>query len=137
MNTGKHRLAVQDMNEYEKLIATGLNANFYYIREQSEVASRQYQQALNDIIKATQLAPEDPVYYAEKSSLETRVGMYDEAIISARECIRLAPNDSDGYLLLGVALCQKGNKKDGLPQLQKAKELGNEQADALIAKYSK
>lgn len=137
MNTGKHRLAVQDMNEYEKLIATGLNANFYYIREQSEVSCRQYQQALNDITKATQLAPEDPVYYAEKSSLETRVGMYDEAIISARECIRLAPNDSEGYLLLGVALCQKGNKKDGLPQLQKAKELGNEQADALIAKYSK
>ncbi len=137
VNTDKHRLAVQDMNEYEKLIATGLNANFYYIREQSEVASRQYQQALNDITKATQLAPDDPAYFAEKSSLETRVGMYDEAIISARECIRLAPNDSDGYLLLGVALCQKGNKKDGLPQLQKAKELGNEQADALIAKYSK
>ena len=62
--------------------------------------------------------------------------MYDEAITSARECIRLAPQDSDGYLFLGLALCQKGDKAQGLPQLQKAKELGNNQADALIARYS-
>lgn len=137
MNAGKHRPAIQDMNEYEKLIATGLSPEFYYIREQAEIDARQFQQALDDITKATQLAPNSPVYFAEKSSLETRVGMYDEAILSARECIRLAPNDSDGYLLLGVALCQKGNKNEGLPHLQKAKEMGNDQADALIAKYNK
>lgn len=135
MSVGKNRLAVQDMNEYEKLIATGLNANFYYIREQAEIGGRQFQQALDDITKATQLEPNNPIYFAEKSSLETRVGMYDEAIASAQECIRLAPNDSDGYLFLGLAQCQKGNKKEGLAQLQKAKELGNEQADALIARY--
>lgn len=135
MNAGKHRLAVQDMNEYEQLIATGLNAQFYFIREQAEVAGKQFQQALDDITKATQLAPEDPDYFAEKASLETRVGLYDEAAASARECIRLAPQGSDGYLLLGVALCQKGDKKNGLPQIQKAKELGNGQADALLERY--
>ena len=135
MNAGKHRLAVQDMNEYEKLIATGLSAEFYYIREQAELSGKQFQQALNDITKATQLAPADPDYFAEKASVETRVGMYDEAIASARECIRLAPDSPNGYLLLGVALCQKGNKTEGLPQLQKAKELGSSQADALINKF--
>jgi len=135
MNAGKHRLAVQDMNEYEQLIATGLNAQFYFIREQAEVAGKQFQQALDDITKATQLAPEDPDYFAEKASLETRVGLYDEAAASARECIRLAPQGSDGYLLLGVALCQKGDKKNGLPQIQKAKELGNGQADSLLERY--
>lgn len=135
MSAGKYRPAVQDMNEYEKLIATGLNAEFYYIREQAELGGRQFQQALNDITKATQLAPDDPMYFAEKASLEIRVGMYDEAIKSAKESIRLAPNESDGYLFLGLALCQKGNKTEGLPQLQKAKELGNDQAEALIARY--
>ena len=135
MSAGKHRLAVQDMNEYEKLIATGLNAQFYYIREQAELSGRQFQQALNDITKATQLAPDDPDYFAEKASVETRVGMYDAAIASARECIRLSPDAPVGYLLLGVALCQNGNKTEGLPQLQKAKDLGSEQADALITKY--
>lgn len=134
-STGKYRLAVQDLNEYEKLIATGLNANFYYIREQAEMGGRQFQQALDDITKATQLEPENPMYFAEKSSVEARVGMYDAAATSARESIRLAPNDSDGYLFLGLALCQKGNKKDGLEQLQKAKDMGNSQADALIARY--
>ena len=63
------------------------------------------------------------------------MGLYDEAAASARECIRLAPQGSDGYLLLGVALCQKGDKKNGLPQIQKAKELGNGQADALLERY--
>ena len=135
MSTGKNRLAVQDMNEYERLVPTGLNAQFYYIREQAELGGRQFQQALNDITKATQLAPDDPDYFGEKASLENRVGMYDEAAASARECIRLAPTNSDGYLLLGVALCQKGDKTNGLLQLQKAKELGNNQADALIERY--
>jgi len=135
MNAGKHRLAVQDMNEYEKLIPTGLNARFYYIREQAEIGGRQFQQALNDITKATQLEPDDPDYFGEKASLENRVGLYDEAAASARECIRLAPTNSDGYLLLGVALCQKGDKKNGLLQLQKAKELGSKQADALMERY--
>lgn len=136
MAAGKYRPAVQDMNEYEKLFPSGLNAEFYYVREQAELGGRQFQQALDDIVKATQLAPNEPVYFAEKASIETRVGMYDEAIASARECIRLAPQDSDGYLFLGLALCQKGDKAQGLPQLQKAKELGNSQADALIARYS-
>ena len=111
MNVGKHRLAVLDMNEYENLNPTGLSANFYYIREQAELGGRQFQQALNDITKATELEPNDLIYHAEKSSLESRVGMYDDAIRSARECIRLAPNESDGYLLLGLALCQKATKQ--------------------------
>ena len=136
MNAGKYRLAVQDMNEYEKLMsASGLTADFYYIREQAEMGGRQFQQALDDIHRATQLAPGEAVYFAEQASVESRVGMYDDAILSARECIRLAPDYSDGYLLLGVALCQKGQKAEGLPQLQKARELGNAQADALIQKF--
>ena len=36
---------------------------------------------------------------------------------------------------LGVAQCLKGNKKEGIQNLQKAKEMGNLQADNLIEKY--
>ena len=72
----------------------------------------------------------------ERMSPNGKVGAWcDAAAESARECIRLAPEGSDGYLLLGVALCQKGDKKNGLPQLLKAKELGNGQADALLERY--
>ena len=66
-----------------------------------------------------------------------RVGLYDEAIETATECIRVAPDHSDGYLFLGLAQCLKGEKEEGLKQLKKARELGDPQADGLIEKYSK
>ena len=134
---GKHRLAVTDYNEYEKLMPGQLTADFYYLREQAEYAGHLYQQAIDDIRKATDMAPQEPLYHSEKASVELRVGMTDDAIASAREAIRLAPEEPDGHLLLGLGLCVKGQKKEGLESLQKAKELGHEQAQSLIEKYSK
>jgi hypothetical protein len=61
--------------------------------------------------------------------------MYDEAIATAQECIGLDANNSDGYLFLGLAQCLKGQKADGISNLQKAKELGDPQAEGLIEKY--
>ena len=65
-----------------------------------------------------------------------RVGLYDEAIATATECVKIAPDHSDGYLFLGIAQCQKGLKAEGLKNLQKARELGDSQADTFIEKYS-
>ena len=118
-------------------MAANVNANFYYLRHQAELTGRMYQLALNDINRAIQMQPDNDLYYAEKASLEIRVGYYDDAIKTAQECIRLAPQQSDGYLFLGVAQCVKGMKEDGLKNLKKAQELGEEQAAALIEKYSK
>ena len=134
---GKYRPAVNDYNEYEKLMSGQLTAEFYYIREQAEYAGHLYQQAIDDIKKAAEMAPQESLYQAEKASVEVRLGMTDDAINSAREAIRLSPNDSNGHLLLGLALCVKGQKQEGLKSLQKAKELGHEQAQSLIEKYSK
>ena len=134
---GKYRPAVSDFNEYEKLMPGQLTADFYYLREQSEFAGHLYQQAIDDIIKATDMAPQEPVYQAEKANIELRVGKIDDAIISAREAVRLAPDQADGHLLLGIGLCAKGQKQEGLASLQKAKGLGHEQAQSLIDKYSK
>jgi tetratricopeptide (TPR) repeat protein len=134
---GKHRQAVSDFNEYEKLMTGQLTAEFYYLREQSEFAGHLYQQAIDDIRKAADMAPQESVYQSEKANVELRVGMTDEAIASAREAVRLAPNEADGHLLLGIGLCVNGQKKEGLESLQKAKELGHEQAQSLIDKYSK
>ena len=114
-----------------------LTAEFYYLREQSEFAGHLFQQAIDDIRKAVDMAPQEPVYHAEKANVELRVGMTDDAIASAREAIRLDPEQVDGHLLLGLGLCLKGQKKEGLENLQKAKELGHEQAQSLIDKYSK
>lgn len=137
LNAGRFRDAVNDMNDYETLMPSGLTDRFYYIRFQAEVGGRLFQQALNDIDRAVNLRPDYDLYYAEKASLQVRVGLYDDAIVTSKECIRQAPDYSDGYLFLGLAQCAKGQKAEGISNLKKAKELGDEQADALIEKYSK
>lgn len=77
------------------------------------------------------------MYLAEKASLQVRVGQYAEAEATAKECIRLAPDQSDGYLFLGLSQCLQGQKTEGVKNLQRAGELGDPQAAALIEKYSK
>ena len=135
LNAGKYRDAINDMNDYEDLMKATIDDNFYYVRHQTEIKGRLYQQALNDINRAMQMNPQEILYYAEKASLEVRVGMYDQAIATAQECIQIDPNNSDGYLFLGLAQCLKGQKTEGIANLQKARELGDEQAEGLIEKY--
>ena len=135
LNAGKYRDAINDMNDYEDLMKATIDDNFYYVRHQAEIKGRLYQQALNDINRAMQMNPQEILYYAEKASLEVRVGMYDQAIATAQECLQIDPNNSDGYLFLGLAQCLKGQKAEGIANLQKARELGDEQAEGLIEKY--
>lgn len=59
--------------------------------------------------------PKETLYYAEKASLEIRVGLYDNAIATAKESLSVDANDSDGYLFLGVPVPEgqqeRGNTK--------------------------
>jgi len=137
INASRFRDAVADLNEYETLMPTGLNDRFYYMRHQADMGGRLFQQALNDIDKAITLNPNYALYYAEKASLQVRVGRYDDAIETATACTKLDADYSDGFLFLGLAQCLKGNKADGVANLKRAKELGDNQADELIEKYAK
>ena len=134
---GQYRLAVNDYNEYENLMISQINSEFYYIRSQVEVKGRLFQQALNDLDKAIDKDPSILLYRSEKASLQIRVRLIDDAIDTASECIRLFPDSSDGYLFLGLAQCLKGDKALGVVNLLKAKDLGDTQADTLIEKYGK
>ena len=134
---GQYRLAVNDFNEYENLMISQINSEFYYIRSQVEVKGRLFQQALNDLDKAIDKDPSVLLYRSEKASLQIRVKLIDEAIETASECIRLFPDSSDGYLFLGLAQCLNNNKVQGVGNLLKAKDLGDAQADVLIEKYGK
>lgn len=136
-SVGKYRPAVNDYNDYAELMGTQLGAGFYYQRELAEMGGHLFQQALNDIDKAIELEPTEPTYYGEKASLQVRVSMHKEAIETAQQLIRLSPELSDGYLFLGLAQCLTNQKAEGAKNLQKAKEMGNEQAQSLIDKYAK
>ncbi len=132
---GEYRKAVQDYNQYDSLMTGRIGADFYYQREQCEVKGKLFQQALQDIDKAATMAPREPLYLAEKASLQLRVNMKQEALATAQQAIDLDPEYDEAYLLKGLALIQTGKKKEGLAAFDKAKELGNEQAASLIEKY--
>lgn len=136
-NFGHYRQAVADLNEYEKLMVASVTDQFYFLRYQASLNGRQYQQALNDIDRAITMSPRNDLYYSEKASLQVRVGLYDDAMETARQCIDIAPDHSDGYLFLGLAQCLKGQKAEGVKNLEKAYELGDKQATELIDKYGK
>ena len=126
---GEFRKAVTDYYRYEILCDGKMNAQFYYIREQTELKAKMYQQALSDIHKAIMLAPEEPSYYAEAGALELKVKMYEEAEVMGRKCIEIAPEYADGYLILGLALKYQGKTEESEKALQQAKALGSNQTD--------
>lgn len=132
---GQYRKAVNDYNQYDSLAIGVKSASFYYQREQCEVKGHMYQQALNDIARAIYMSSGDPKLVAEMASLQIRLNLTEDAIRTTEALIKGVPDYDEGYLLHGMALIKAERKKEGLEALQKAKELGNEQAGELIEKY--
>lgn len=132
---GNYRKAMLDYYTYEYFNQGRLGADFYYLREQSEMRGKLYQQALQDIIIALRINPEEATYHAELANICLRIGKPENAIEPAQEAIKLSPDFADAYLVLGIAQCQTDKKAEGRKNLEKAKELGSTQADLFIAKY--
>ena len=131
---GKNKEAVLGLNDYERLAGGNLNANFYYNREQLEIKSRMYPQALSDIEKAMALAPKEPLYFAEAAALNYRIGQLDDAIEYAKKAVAINENFPDPYRIIGVCYNQKGNKAEAKKYLQKAIDLGDTLASGIIDK---
>lgn len=132
---GEFRKAVQDYYTYEYFNQGRLGAAFYYMREQCEVKARMWQQALQDILIASRLDPKEALYPTEAGSLLLRLNKIDAAISAAQQAIQLDASLPDAYLILGIAQCESKQKEEGLKNIQKAKELGNMQADTFLQKY--
>jgi len=132
---GEYRKAVQDYYTYEYFNQGRLGAAFYYMREQCEVKGRMWQQALQDILIASQLDPKEALYPTEAGSLLLRLNKVDAAISAAQQAIQLDGSQPDAHLILGIAQCESKQKEEGLKNIQKAKELGNTQADTFLQKY--
>ena len=133
----KFRQAVADFNKFATINNDNLSASFYYDRSQLEVQGRMYQQALNDIDKAVEMAPNEPLYHVEKSAIHLRVNQLDECIAAAQKCISLNAEYADAYRILGYAQIQKGDKTAARRNLEKAKELGDEAAQEIMDTYLK
>lgn len=133
---GDYRKAMIEYNSYEKLmVGNRLPADFYYNRFACEREARVYQQALDDITKVIEMRPRDPMYLCERASLQLRLNRTDECISDANKALILDSRNADAYALLGAAQCIQGKKHEGILNLEEAKSLGYENADALIKKY--
>lgn len=132
---GDYRLAMKDYYTYEYFYRGQLGPEFYYMREQCEAKGKLWKQALQDILIASRLDPKEPIYCAEAGSLLLRVNKLDAAIDAAKQAIKLKPDFAEAYLILGSAQCQNKQKEEGIKNIQKAKELGNQQADSFLEKF--
>ncbi|WP_279113987.1 hypothetical protein [Hoylesella timonensis] len=132
---GDYKKAIMDYNRYDTLMLGRANHEFYYTRFNCNVKLRRYQQALNDIAHAAVLNRQEPTYLAEMASLQLKVNYIDDALKTAELCIGIAPNYPDIYLIKGLALIQKKQKKLGIEAFEKAKQLGDKRAQDYINKY--
>lgn len=133
----QYREAVIDYNNFYDATMGQVSAEFYLIREQAEMQCRMYQQAINDINKAVELEPKNTELWIEKGGVHLRVNQPEEAMKALRTALALDPDNAPAYRMLGYCQVQQKNTKEGIANLQKAKELGDTVADELLKKYGK
>ena len=137
MNAGQPRNAVLDYDAYHTAVKGEVNDVFYYYREQAALKARQFQRALDDIVKAIEMNPTDLTYQAEHAVVNLRVGRYEEAIQILDNILKADPKYAEAYRLLGLCQIQLKKTDEACGNFKKAKELGDPNVDELITKYCK
>ena len=135
MTNGQAREAVQDYNEYYTLMAGQVSAAFHYYRAIAALNGRMNQLAVVDLSRAVELEPDNADYLIEQASICARFNLWDEAIKAARRVTELLPDYADAHRILGLCLGQQGKKAEAREALQRAHQLGDPQAEALIKRY--
>lgn len=130
---GRNREAVLDYNTYEELVgAYSMSAKFYYLREQVEIKAKMYEQALADINRARQLAPDDSDLVLENASLLLRIGNYKTALPLLTDLEKQYQESADIQRLLGICYMRLEQKDNARKHLTIAKELGDTVAAQLL-----
>ena len=137
MNAGQPRNAMLDYDAYHTAVKGEVNDVFYYYREQAALKARQFQRALDDIVKAIEMNPTDLTYQAEHAVVNLRVGRYEEAIQILNNILKADPKYVEAYRLLGLCQIQLKKTDEACGNFKKAKELGDPNVDELITKYCK
>lgn len=136
VKTGQYRAAVLDYNEYEKIIGPkNLTDRFYFLREQAELQSHMYQQALDDIRSAMRIRPDNVYYQIEEALILLQVGHYEEAIAASERILKTLPENPDCYKIMGIAFGELKQKDKAVAFLTKALELGDDTVEFFLKKY--
>ena len=92
-----------------------------------------FQQAMDDIDRAIRIDPDEPLYHAERAVVLYRIGEPAEAAKAAQRSVELDPDYAEGYRLMGLCQISAKQREEGLANLRKAAQMGDEAAKELLA----
>ena len=132
MQYGQYSATIKDYDQLYRVLVGKVSDAFYYYREQAKFRLGDLEGALNDIETAIALNKQNPLYYAEESSVYLRMQDLVKAQASAEKSLALDSEFAASHRLLGVCLLRQEKKKEACGAFQRAKELGDPIADRLI-----
>lgn len=137
MDSKMYRQALKDYNSYYDSRSGDVNDVFYYYREQAALQAHQFQISLDDIQAAIDKNPDELLYRVEQAAINLRVGRTDTAITQLKKVIGMNAKYAEAYRILGLCYIQQKNNTEACTNFNKAKELGDPNAQTMIDKYCK
>ena len=97
-------------------------ADLHYQMALSLVKRCQYPQALAELQKAIELKKDDPLLYHSLALMYFQFEKYDKTVQYLQKTLKLDPTFTDARLHLGRSLVEMGQWKQGMAELDKAKQ---------------
>ena len=106
-------------------VANKTRAEEIKTRANSLFGKKDYKEAIEEYGKALELDPTNHVVYSNRAAAQIELGQYEEAVASARACVKCSGGKryAKGYFRLGLALFKLGKGKESAFNLRRAKEL--------------
>jgi len=99
---------------------------------QALIARGEPQQAVNHLVRATLLAPENLEPWLALAQVQKDLGDPQRALESLRAAVTALPEAAEAHLALGRACAESGLMAEALPHLKKALALGSISADTSL-----
>lgn len=99
---------------------------------QALIARGEQQQAVNHLVRATLLAPENLDPWLALAQVQKELGDPQRALESLRAAVTALPEAAEAHLALGRACAENGLMAEALPHLKKALDLGSVSDDTAL-----
>jgi tetratricopeptide (TPR) repeat protein len=124
------------IKEYDKVIKEDKNSkDAYYNRGMCEFALKDFKSAMLDFDKTIELDSKFVEAYYSRATVFVSLQKYAEALPDLDKTIELDPKTPNVLTLRGQIRAQTGNKKGACEDFNKAKEIGDKQADKYINQF--
>ncbi len=110
------------------------NAEYKYWLGLCLVQRRDYTAAIEILIEAIKLVPNNLEYRVALSAAYIGAKRFADAVTVARAVVKVAPNNAEAWFNLGLALLNQGKVAEGKKALQTSANLGNQAAKDLLKK---